>query len=283
MQRTTCLACLAAVCSGRQLQQDRQHTMVPESFSHDSHRQQREALVWAFGDSLTAGLHSCTLGAPLESCAFSPYAPHLQDELRRAGHTTALVRHKGYPGWTSQELLTKPNGTFAQPGLSQLLQREGRATLAVIMAGSHDLGRRETASAEDVAHDVWALHGVAHGQRVPTVLVAIPPGSHRDPTGIPPAGLGMGVRDSHAYEQARRQVNARLRERCAAAGALCTFAECPVEWVGRADTRWETDAVHLSASGYEALGRGIAPTVSEALTRAQSRAAELEQMKKDEL
>lgn len=271
MQRssTAWLACLV-LCSGRRLSHDQQHTMVPESFSHDSHKQQREVLIWAFGDSLTAGLHSCAPGAPLESCSFSPYAPHLQDELRRRGHTTALVKQKGYSGWTSRELLVKPAGTFEQPELSQLLQREGRTTLAVILAGSNDLGRRKTASAEDIAHDVWSLHDVAHGQHVPTVLVA-----------IPPAGLGMGVRDHHEYEQTRQKVNARLRERCSAAGAFCTFAECPVDWIGKEDTRWEPDAVHMSASGYEALGRGIAPTVSEALSSALSRAAELQAVKEE--
>ena len=59
------------------------------------------------------------------------------------------------------------------------------------------------------------------------------------------------------------------------------FAECPVDWIGREDTRWEPDAVHMSASGYEALGRGIAPTVSEALTDALSRAAELQAVKEE--
>ena len=172
----------------------------------------REALIWAYGDSLTAGLHSCPAGAPLERCSFSPYAPALQDELRSRGHVVR-VKERGYSGWTSVELFTKPSGSAEQPDLAALLRGE-HTTLAVLLAGSNDLGRRKAASAEDIARDVWRLHTVAHKHRVPTVLVA-----------IPPTGFGMGVRNQQEYEAARLDVNGRLRERCAAADAWCTFTD----------------------------------------------------------
>jgi lysophospholipase L1-like esterase len=182
----------------------------------------------------------------------------LEQALHALGHD-AIVKHVGYSGWTSQELLTSPIGNEAQPDIAFVLQRE-LTTLAVILAGTNDLGRRTNATDTEIAESVWALHTVAHKLHVPTVVVS-----------IPTTGYGMGVRNRDAWDAWRGRVNALLRDRCTAEAPMCAFADCPVAWAGADDPHWEPDAVHMSPRGYKALGRRLAPTVAGALVAAAAR------------
>ena len=218
-------------------------------------------VVWCFGDSLTAGLHSCR-GTWLEDCSFSPYAPALQTALRGMHRTlyNVEVRHVGYSGWTAEELLRSPRGDASQPDLQYLLHQEAAARagrpveLAILLAGTNDIGKRRHASHADIVTSIWALHALAHRLGVATLAV-----------GVPPTGFGMGIRNATAWEDVRRSVNDLLRAQCAAAAPLCSYVDCPVQWTP-SSRAWEADGVHLSADGYAELGRGVAAAVLDALT-----------------
>ncbi len=253
------VACSPLAKPYRQVNRERSSSESASAPSPPSPSSSSTPLVWAFGDSLTAGLHSCR-NSSLESCSYSPYAPALEKELRRNGHAQVKVKHLGYSGWTSVELRTMPRGDAQQPDLKFVLERD-RPTLAVLLVGSNDLGRRGAASEADISSDVWRLHTIAHGLSVPTVAV-----------GIPPTGYGMGVRNREEYEAARRGVNTLLRQRCELTPNMCAFADNPVTWSWMED--WEpdpgcgceADGIHMSRRGYGKLGAGLAPVVGEALT-----------------
>ena len=201
--------------------------------------------VLCYGDSLTAGT-----SPPLDT--LHPYAPQLEASIG----PSVLVRHRGLPGATAAAMLQWADDE--QRGLRSLL-RKSSPSLAIILAGTNDLGyRSESASIVDALR---GLHEQCHALGVPTLAVGIPPSAYQ-------------AMHSEAAELANR-VNRELRAWCegcdAAQAGLCGFVHHPIASWSSGDQRWAPDGLHLSPAGYATVGEGLAGVVVSRLQLGSSR------------
>ncbi|CAM9822737.1 unnamed protein product, partial [Heterosigma akashiwo] len=126
--------------------------------------------IFCFGDSLTAGTRT------------SLYAPHLEQKLRNNyayGCGSAMVRFKGYPGWTTKTL-------FEGGGLGSTLDKvesaAGKVDLAIILAGTNDLAY--DSDADSIFNTLRKIHGVAHSRQIKTIAVGIPPSAWQQQSSV---------------------------------------------------------------------------------------------------
>ena len=192
--------------------------------------------VLCYGDSLTAGT-----SPPLDD--LFPYAPALE---KRMGADTALVRHRGLPGATAAMMLQYADDE--ERGLRSLL-RKTRPALAVILAGTNDLGYH--AESGPIVQALCGLHELAHDLSVPTLAVGIPPSAYQ-------------AQQSEAAELANA-VNRELRTWCLASGEMAQYVDQPISTWSRDDGLWAPDGLHFSPEGYRTLGEGLAGVVAERL------------------
>ena len=195
--------------------------------------------VFAYGDSLTAGTFE--MEAP---DALFPFAPHLEAALKAMVGDAVVVRHRGLPGWTAGAMLQSIDDDVA--GLRGSLRRicNPPASLAIILAGTNDLGCK--ASVDEIVEALLGLHRAAHTVNVPTLAVGIPPSAYQ-------------ARDTTAAATAAA-VNTRLREWCAIE-VDATFEPHPVCSYDQASGWWSSDGLHLSPEGYRQTGEGLAGVV----------------------
>lgn len=211
-------------------------------------------VVQCYGDSLTAGY--------VESGRrFHPYATQLSQYLTEKQGLHAEVQFTGLNGWTARELLASskessintsdfPYYTGRACGLGYLMDHE-RCDLAVILLGTNDLA---IYSADVAAENVWAVHRLLHSRQIRSILVSIPDSHYQH------------FNRSHADK--RRDANLRLSELCRSE-PLVTFTEFPITWSDESPLLWEPDGLHLSAAGYDELGRLLAPVVADVLIKHQ--------------
>ena len=192
--------------------------------------------VFCYGDSLTAGT-----SPPLDD--LFPYAPILEQALDAS---TAVVRHRGLPGATAAMMLQYADDE--QRGLRSLLRR-GQPSLAIILAGTNDLGYNSEST--PIVSAVCGLHELAHSLAIPTLAVGIPPSAYQ-------------VMQSEAAELAN-MVNRELRAWCLDRSDLCSYVDHPITSWSKGDARWAPDGLHFSAEGYKAVGQGLASVVAERL------------------
>ena len=203
--------------------------------------------VLAYGDSLTAG--TVAVDAPDE---LFPFAPHLEAALQEQATRAApvVVRHRGLPGWTAVAMLRSVDDHAA--GLCGILRRicDPPASLAIIIAGTNDLGCR--ASADEIVDALQGLHRAAHALNVPTLAVGLPPSAFqaRDATAAATAG----------------EVNTRLREWCASHPDVAFEPHPMGATYDPSSGCWSSDGLHLSPEGYRRTGEGLAEGVRQVLT-----------------
>jgi lysophospholipase L1-like esterase len=192
--------------------------------------------IFCFGDSLTAG--TCPL-----SFQDYPYAPHLEAKL-----DNALVRHVGYPGWTSNNLLEDANGI---DGLRTIIQRNKDSPLSavILLAGTNDLGFQRPV--QDIVNSIVALHTLCRDENVAhTVAIGIPSSAYQS--------------SNKEVAQRAQEVNEGIKKFCDSE-SRATFVPFPFGWA-QEDTRWASDGLHFSAAGYKELGESLAPFVSKILS-----------------
>lgn len=189
--------------------------------------------VFAYGDSLTAGY--CNAGF-----SFCPYAKAVE-----ASASNVLCDHLGLSGWTAREMVIA--GTFAYT-LACAAKHGARYDVAILMAGTNDLGRR---GAAQIAEDIWKLHRSAHALGVPTIAIGVP-GSHAQKC----------IEDIAKCADA---VNKSLEEQCRAE-PLATYIPCPIPY-DETSALWEDDGLHMSGVGYEALGAALLPHILAVVQR----------------
>lgn len=200
------------------------------------------ARILCYGDSLTAGTFNME-----EPDILFPYAPHLEAALKGA----AVVRHRGLPGWTAQGMVDSVDD--ANVGLRGLLRKAQPINLAVVLAGTNDLGCY--ADADSLTESLVSLHTAAHELGVRTLAVGIPPSAFLS-------------RDATAARIAA-DVNDRLREWSARQpNALAGFVPHPVGMYEPNGALWSRDGLHLSPEGYRATGEGLADAVRHRLAEA---------------
>ena len=189
--------------------------------------------VLAFGDSLTAG----TSGPEL-----FPYAPYLEQAIQREN---TAVRHRGMPGWTTQNMLDDLDGE--RTGLRTAI-KGGNPDVVIVLAGTNDMGYGFTA--EKITDNLLQLHSTCHENGVAhTVAVA-----------VPPSGYQSQVEAAAALADA---VNQNLRS-FAESEKRATFVPFPFPFE-QGGENWYQDTLHFSEKGYRVLGESLAPVVKQIL------------------
>ena len=204
--------------------------------------------VFCFGDSLTAGT------SPPGYKDF-PYAPHLQATLNdgsgsdRKNHNV-MVRHLGYPGWTSDQLLENANGSGGLRTIIQNNKETNPMSVVILLAGTNDLGYERPV--DDIVDSVVALHKLCYEESV----------SHTIAIGIPPSSYQSVVKQA---EEDCNEVNMKIQKYCESEPRATYFPFPNTSW-SRDDKRWSSDGLHFSAMGYQELGESLAPVVKEILS-----------------
>ncbi len=208
---------------------------IPTMTTHalSSNRQLR---ILCFGDSLTAGT------SPPHWEEF-PYAPFLE-----ASFPDAIVRHKGYPGWTASQLLASANDAG---GLRTLIRKvqDPPLSMVILLAGTNDLGYQT--SVPDIVKSIQALHEICHAEGVlHTLAIGIPPSQYQT------LHEGAAAKAQH--------VNHLLEDYCQQSGSSTSFVPFPFAWSPDNDL-WSPDVLHFSPRGYQVLGESIATLVKQIL------------------
>ncbi|KAL7577709.1 hypothetical protein ACA910_015217 [Epithemia clementina (nom. ined.)] len=209
---------------------------------------QQQRRVLCFGDSLTAGTSP-------PSFQNYPYAPYLEKALAQLAATTAtarttksttvssaapldiVVRHAGFPGWTSSQLLE--NQSMSNGGLRTLIQgiRDPPLSLVILLAGTNDLGYQTEAT--PIANSILGLHKLCHNRGVP----------HTIAIGIPPSGYQSMVEDAQTLAAS---VNTALETFCQENSLQSTYVPFPFAYE-RNGKNWSPDGLHFSEHGAETV------------------------------
>ena len=204
---------------------------------------EKEVWIFCFGDSLTAGT------SPPSRETF-PYAPYLEGSLKARGIVpNAVVRHRGFPGWTSSQLL---EASTSDHGLVSTIRgiQDPPVSIVVILAGTNDLGYRR--SEADIASDVVKLHESVYNEGIPhTIGISVPSSNYQK-------------HYEHAAKAAEK-VNSLIKEFCES-NPRASYHPFPFDYDG--GTNWSPDGLHFSEAGYRVLGESLAPLIEEILTRA---------------
>lgn len=193
--------------------------------------------VLCYGDSLTAGT-----SPPLAD--LYPYAPTLEQAI---GPATAMVRHRGLPGATAAMMLQYSDDE--QRGLRALL-RKAQPALAIIMAGTNDLGFE--AESTPIVRSVTGLHELAHALDIPTLAVGIPPSAYQAQQSEAAELCNLVNRELRAWANDQQD-------------EMCAFIENPISYWAPDDLRFAPDGLHFSPEGYRVVGEGLADVVRERL------------------
>ena len=174
---------------------------------------------------------------------------------------TVVVRHLGFPGWTSSQLLENQNGSDG--GLCNVIQGIQNPTLSmvILLAGTNDLAYETNANT--IVESIWGLHQLCHEQGVPhTLAIGIPPSAYQD-------------RISSDAKALANCVNEKLQQLCHDHATKSTYMAFPFPYAddqteeednGGAGDNWSPDGLHLSEQGYRVLGQSLAPVVANILT-----------------
>ena len=138
--------------------------------------------IVAFGDSLTAGEHSCD-GV---RCLYAPYAVELKRVLEEKQQQVRIM-FRGHPGWSAQQMLERAEdasdvslepGVVASAnedplpiGLFALVRRLGGLVIVLLLAGTNDLAQRRTP--EETVKSLLELHRGLAASGAATIAVGI--------------------------------------------------------------------------------------------------------------
>jgi lysophospholipase L1-like esterase len=198
--------------------------------------------ILCFGDSLTSGT------SPPNRKIMYPYAPYLEQEIHKQGVLKkSIVRHTGFPGWTSSLLL---QGIDDANGLRTTIRKmqDPSFSLVILLAGTNDLSHpREPA---EIAQDIVDMHKLCHDENVPhTIAIGVPSSAYQS-----------------LYPEAKEkanQINQALEQYCASE-PKATYVPFPFDFA-RGDEKWAVDGLHLSKIGYQVLAQSLAPIVENIL------------------
>lgn len=194
--------------------------------------------ILCYGDSNTAGF--CLGGR-----WFQPYGRSLAEALTAEGMPCEAIVC-GLSGLTAADLAARIDAAIIPDvvgwhgrGLVRTLEDEGPFDLALIMAGTNDLGL--SVPPETIVKHISQLHAACHKRGVPTVALA------------PPTVLNGPLR------AARKELASLLASwACTSPGVVACFDS--EELLPRREHNgcWEPDELHLSAAGSTELGRILA-------------------------
>ena len=224
--------------------------------------------VYCFGDSLTAGY------APPGKDLY-PYAKDLQialGPLAPTGSPSASVWSTGLVAWTAQDMGTKAN--FETYLVEKQNDRQRTIDdnkndndislndelpppfdLVVVLAGTNDL--KYSANSDDIFQSIKPLHDMIRKLGTPTIALGIPP------IGLLPRWWPIHLEPTLSLI---RDVNEKLRSWAESTdNPKTTFVHFPIQTVDQSSGLWNPDEMHLSKSGYELVGKSLAPIVAKIL------------------
>ena len=201
----------------------------------------RRKVVFAFGDSLTAG----TSGDKLY-----PYVNYLHLSPPEAFQ----VHHVGLPGWRTQSMLDFASDP--QRGLRSALKAT-QPDLVVLLAGTNDLGE---VSAQEIFENLQALHGMVYSfdkdtnnkvrRKVPrqTIGIGIPSSKYQT---MVPAAAEKAQAVNHLL-QAWQEEESRFN-----------YMPFPFDYNDETTSGglWHSDGLHFTEEGYKRLAQAVAPKV----------------------
>mmetsp|Transcript_91436 Transcript_91436/g.212654 ORF Transcript_91436/g.212654 Transcript_91436/m.212654 type:complete len:333 (+) Transcript_91436:44-1042(+) len=206
----------------------------------------------AYGDSLTAG-YWC------HGRRFSPYAATLVSCL--LPDITADAWVCGLSSLSAEELVEELDAQRVYDGvnrkgmgLRRVLREHGPFDLALIMAGTNDLGDQRAHPDAIHAH-TCALHDACHREGVETVALSVPPNA--------------AVDGSERYCKRWQRVNSLLSdwvESNLGKGVLL-FVDTNSLVPFQNSELWEADNLHLSRAGSARLGEGVATLLKPVLSK----------------
>lgn len=205
----------------------------------------RPLRILCYGDSLTAGF--CHSGVH-----FEPYGRTLANELGVMGFQCEVVV-SGHSGKTAEEMVAALNTCLVDAvdlegkGLARILDEDALPDLAIIMAGTNDLGKGLTIGA--IAQNIAYLHAACHRRGVATIALVPPPAPCMPPK----------------RESDRMRLRTLMEEW--AAGELGVEAVVdPGLWVplNGGPGVWDSDGLHLCPSGSASLGQRLALQAAKA-------------------
>jgi len=211
-----------------------------------------------------------------------PYAPILELALRQQHRRRnnnskedahdVLVRHRGLPGWTSQQMVDDLDGpntglrtaivnaknqtaavvasSSALPTQQQQQPPPPPLSIVILLAGTNDIGYGLLDS-EEIFENLWTLHQTCLDLGVPKTIAV----------GIPPSGYQAVNKVARRTAQ---DVNRMLEEQCRST-RTSTFVGFPFAYEPNG-AHWSSDGLHFSQLGYKVLGEEcLAPVVKRIL------------------
>ena len=232
--------------------------------SNSTHVEKKEGdvtttkLVYCYGDSLTYGMVP-QHGSP----EAHPYDQSLQQEINtlyaNSQSSIIQVKHFGYPGWTSNQMIQHINDGLPNLGVCNIIQHNPTISLIIILVGTNDIGIMANSGTDKnvgstIADSIIELH-----KRVFECAVKENKNSnlHTMALGIP--GSSYQDRSSIAAELAT-YINKALKDFASSTSLSISYVDFPFLYQQN-DTRWGSDGLHLSANGYDVLGKELAPYV----------------------
>ena len=271
-------------------------TLVDASSLANGQQIQRPHRVLAYGDSLTAGTSGYSLfpySVYLEQ-ALHERQKQLknEDDAIDGDYRNIVVRHRGIPGMKVQEMVDDLDGE--QRGLRYAIQTitDPSLSVVIILAGTNDIGYEliyNSNNVEVAAHQIFtnliALHQMCYDNDVPYTIAI----------GIPSSGYQHRVVDaanvaSKVNEKLQQYARASLTEigdtinnandestETTTSASPSIVAPLPIDKKGRSrmiymdfpfeyipgGENWNSDTLHFSQRGYEALGQSLAPLVEQ--------------------
>jgi len=183
--------------------------------------------VLCFGDSLTRGMTS--------RGEYSPYSDQLEQRLRQFAAPPVVV-NAGVSGQTTRGMLSRLPGLLRKGAEPQL-----KFDVVVILGGTNDLRSLDVG---EIVDNLVELHSMAHAAGAITGVLTLPE-------------YGRGGSD---VQKKWAQVNQALRG-YAARNPSTTFLVDVANAIPQDSAHsalWDSDRVHLSRNGYQALGDLVA-------------------------
>ena len=197
--------------------------------------------VFCYGDSLTAGT------SPPGNKLY-PYGKYLQEKLRAVpGLESSRVGWKGYPGWTSSQLL---NIAPLPSLLDDVNSKIGKIDVVIILAGSNDLAYGT--DSQEIFDTIAGIHEIAHSKGCKTIALSIPPSSWQKQSDTA-RSLAISVNSKLELWSRENQLNTM-------------FAPFPISEFDASSGFWCSDGLHFSPEGYKEIGESLVPFV-KAMTR----------------
>jgi len=215
--------------------------------------------ILCYGDSLTVGF--CDSGM-----RFEPYGKTLADSLGTAG-IASEVSVCGLSGRTAEEMIAeKDSAVFTDcaavdhvgKGLARILNEDANFNVAMILAGTNDLGFAGCTAGLTANHifaRIQQLHAICHQRGISTIAFVPPCESHG------PARV------------VQRQLAALLATWARKEPQVSALYDVE-ELVPRACSNgfWDSDDLHMSAAGQRMLGQRLAQLLPPVLEKRASEA-----------